>query len=123
MSIFRLLTVPTICFALVFFTYSAAAQTASVDATAAGQLFSKQCANCHGEGALGGERGPSLAMNPSLRNRSEKQMHDVILKGTDKGMPPFALQRPEIVSLLAFIRAPYGGQVGHPRARTLGEEP
>ena len=105
MSIKRTLPVVAISVAMLISALPAASQTEGATPAAAEQLFSKQCANCHGEGARGGERGPSLVMNPSLRNRSEKQLHDVIRKGTDKGMPPFALPEVQLDLLARWVRS------------------
>ena len=105
MSIKRTLPVAALSAAMLLSILPAASQTEGLTSAAAEQLFSKQCANCHGEGARGGERGPSLVMNPSLRNRSEKQLHDVIRKGTDKGMPPFALPEVQLDLLARLVRS------------------
>lgn len=74
-------------------------------AETAEQLFSRNCAGCHGEGATGTDRGPSFINSRSLRGRSEAQIHDVIRNGTPGGMPAFPLTEADLVPLARFVRA------------------
>ncbi len=79
-------------------------QGAAMNWTTAEQYFAKGCVVCHGEGAKGTERGPSLVMSRSLQNRSEKEIQEVIRNGTEGGMPPFALPEAQLQSLAQWIR-------------------
>ncbi len=71
----------------------------------ADRLFEELCLGCHGEGAKGTDRGPTLVNSRSLRSRSQKQIHDVIRNGTQGGMPPFALPEDRLQSLAAWVHA------------------
>lgn len=63
------------------------------------------CAGCHGEKANGGERGPALVDNRSLRSRSVKQIYDLIRTGTQGGMPPFALPDERLQTLATWVHS------------------
>ncbi|MGE0405548.1 MAG: PQQ-binding-like beta-propeller repeat protein, partial [Candidatus Korobacteraceae bacterium] len=69
------------------------------------QLFGTVCAGCHGTGANGGERGPSLVNSRSVRGRSEAQLQQLIREGTSGGMPPFALPQEQLQALAQWIRS------------------
>ena len=69
------------------------------------EQYSKLCAPCHGDGATGGERGPALLDNRSLRSRTEKQIHDVIQNGKSGGMPAFALPEDQLQPLAHWVRS------------------
>src|SRR3954452_3320063 len=76
--------------------------------TAAAQVpgqFGRLCGQCHGDRATGTERGPALVNSRSLRNKSEKQIHDVIRDGTPNGMPPFALPEDQLQPLAHWVRS------------------
>src|SRR5438477_7813517 len=78
--------------AMLLLTLQAASQVSSPTTPAAAeQQFAKLCAGCHGEGAVGTDRGPALANNRAVRSRPENQVRDLIQKGTPRGMPPFPL--------------------------------
>lgn len=84
----------------------AAAQAAgTTDFDAAEKQFARLCSGCHGTGAAGGDRAPSLARNRALRSRSESQIADLIHKGTGGGMPGFALPDAELRLLATWIRS------------------
>lgn len=77
----------------------------SQDIAAGGKIYSSQCQLCHGQN---GEQvnGVDLRRGRFKRSVSDEDIAAVITSGVaSAGMPPFALQRSEIVSLLAFIRA------------------
>lgn len=68
--------------------------------------YTNNCASCHGTDLSGG-RGPSLFAANLLAENSDKDLHDVILKGIpDGGMPSFQgkLADDQIGRLLAYIR-------------------
>jgi len=69
------------------------------------QQFARLCGPCHGDRATGTDRGPALANSRSLRNRSEKQIHDIIRNGTPAGMPPFALPEEQLQLLARWVRS------------------
>jgi PQQ-dependent dehydrogenase (methanol/ethanol family) len=69
------------------------------------QQFARLCGVCHGDRAAGTDRGPALVNSRSLRNRSEKQIHDLIRNGTPGGMPPFALPEDQLQSLAHWVRS------------------
>ena len=94
--------------ALIGFCPPALAQSGP-DWTAAEQQFATVCATCHGTGARGAERGPSLVLSQTLRNRSETEIRDLIRNGTPGGMPPFALPENQLETLarwIHFLNAP-----------------
>jgi len=70
-----------------------------------GQEYEKLCAGCHGEAALGTDRGPALVNVRSLRRRSEAQVRDLIRNGTAGGMPAFPLREDQLASLARLIRS------------------
>src|SRR5258708_2845967 len=67
--------------------------------------YAKLCAACHGPAATGAERGPALLDNGSVRGRSEKQIHDLIQRGTAAGMPAFALPEDQLEALARWVRS------------------
>jgi len=69
------------------------------------QLFNMRCSGCHGTGATGGERGPALVNNRSIRNRSETQILDLIRNGTTGGMPGFPLPEAQLKALAQWVRS------------------
>src|SRR3954453_8942243 len=69
------------------------------------EQYARLCASCHGVAATGSERGPSLLDNRSLRSRSEKQIHDLIRRGTAGGMPAFALPEEQLQPLAQWVRS------------------
>jgi PQQ-dependent dehydrogenase (methanol/ethanol family) len=74
-------------------------------AAAQHQQFERLCASCHGPGGSGTDRGPALSGKQSLATRPEKEIEDVIRKGTERGMPPFRLPEAELQSLARYIRS------------------
>ena len=104
-------------FCLVFFTLSAfaqsgqnskasnpfAGQTTAIDA---GQKrFREGCAACHGANAEGG-RGPNLAENQDLKQKTDEQLFKIIRYGIPKaGMPASALPDDSVWELATFVRS------------------
>src|SRR5262245_46794557 len=69
------------------------------------QVFTQQCALCHGADAAGTDRGPELARSRRLRTRSAADIQSTIKNGTPGGMPAFALPESELAALAAMIRS------------------
>ena len=94
--------------ALIFLALSASpglAQTAP-NFTAAQKQFDTTCAGCHGEGAAGGDRAPSLINNITLRPMNQAQIHDLIKSGTPGGMPAFNnLPENQLQELAGWLRS------------------
>ncbi len=67
------------------------------------ELFSRRCAGCHGEGATGTDRGPSLRDNRTLRSSSQDQIENLIRNGTRGGMPAFPLPPAELKALSGMV--------------------
>jgi PQQ-dependent dehydrogenase (methanol/ethanol family) len=88
-------------------TATAAAQTAARTAIPVPR-FGKLCAACHGDTATGTDRGPALVDSRSLRNRSEREIHDVIQKGTPGGMPAFSLPESQLKLLASWVHSVNG---------------
>jgi PQQ-dependent dehydrogenase (methanol/ethanol family) len=83
----------------------ALAQSAPPDAA---KLFAQRCAVCHGDDASGSDRAPALSRNRQLGVRTVREIHDIILKGTAGGMPPFALPEEQLQALAGFVRSMNG---------------
>ncbi len=88
--------------ALCCFGAPAAAQNAALQQAPPGQ-FIALCAACHGEQALGTDRGPSLVNSRELRSRSTDDIRGIIRNGTQGGMPPFALPDDQIDAISVWI--------------------
>ncbi|MDQ6708353.1 MAG: PQQ-binding-like beta-propeller repeat protein, partial [Acidobacteriota bacterium] len=69
------------------------------------QSFVKLCAGCHGEGATGTDRGPTLVDSRTLRARSEVEIRDLIRKGTQGGMPAFSLPDEQLQPLARWVHS------------------
>jgi glucose/arabinose dehydrogenase len=69
------------------------------------QTYEKTCQGCHGTDLAGG-RGPSLFSETLLNENSDAQLHDIIVNGTQNGMPSFKGQLDDatIYSVLAYLR-------------------
>jgi PQQ-dependent dehydrogenase (methanol/ethanol family) len=81
------------------------AQTAP-NFAAAQKQFDTTCAGCHGEGAAGGDRAPSLINNITLRPMTQAQIHDLIKSGTPGGMPAFSnLPENQLQELASWLRS------------------
>jgi mono/diheme cytochrome c family protein len=77
------------------------------EAAAGGALFLQNCAFCHGRDAMGGETGPDLTQSKLVsEDKDGSQIMGVVREGRiEKKMPAFQFSNPELVSLVAFIRA------------------
>ena len=67
--------------------------------------YRKFCAACHGDNAIGTDRGPSLIDTRSLRSRSESAIQNLIRNGTSGGMPAFALPPADLDLLARTVRS------------------
>ena len=67
--------------------------------------YGKQCAACHGDRAMGTDRGPTLIGSRSLRSQPEARISGIIRNGTRGGMPAFALADGELNELAKAIRS------------------
>ena len=77
------------------------------DAAAAGRLlFEDHCAECHGEHALGGEKGPSLRA-PEVQNAEPGAIFWVLSNGVvRKGMPVWSrLPEPQRWQLVRYVKS------------------
>jgi mono/diheme cytochrome c family protein len=97
-------------------------------ATARGkQIFSVNCAFCHGSGARGGEGGPNLLRSPFVLNDQKGELiATVVLTGrVEKGMPKFDLSSESIADIAAYLHSiPLGrgaGQALDPKAVLVGD--
>jgi mono/diheme cytochrome c family protein len=72
------------------------------------QIFSVNCAFCHGSGARGGEGGgPNLLRSPIVMNDQHGELIAAIVSNgrIDKGMPKFNLPMVSISSIAAFLHS------------------
>ena len=69
------------------------------------RTFASACAPCHGQGAAGGDRGPTLVNNRRLRAMSHADVEGIIRRGTPNGMPPSALPPAVLGDLTRYIRS------------------
>lgn len=79
-------------------------QYAQEDIARGAVLYGTQCNQCHGRD---GDQvsGVDLRRGQFRRAQSDEDLAQVITRGTPGGMPPFALQPPELAGIVAFIRA------------------
>jgi PQQ-dependent dehydrogenase (methanol/ethanol family) len=78
----------------------------TLQATAGGKIYAKQCSGCHGVDARGGEYGPPLAGNSELRDHSVSWLRALIRNGVPKsGMPAFHLPAGDLDALAALIHS------------------
>jgi PQQ-dependent dehydrogenase (methanol/ethanol family) len=70
------------------------------------QLFASHCGACHGEDAKGGARGPGLALNPRVAERSIDELTAYVRGGNPgAGMPSFAsLPASEMAVLTKYLK-------------------
>jgi mono/diheme cytochrome c family protein len=76
-------------------------------AQAGAVLFqTKGCAHCHGEGGVGGKKGPALTNLRKNKEWTAAKINGQIMNGGQK-MPAFSdsLSDPEIAQLVAYLRA------------------
>lgn len=71
------------------------------------QVFSVNCAFCHGSGARGGEGGPNLLRSPMVLNDQKGEVIAVAVQNgrPDKGMPKFDLEASAIADIAAFLHS------------------
>lgn len=77
------------------------------EAVAAGRiLFEQRCAECHGENAEGGKKGPSLRA-PEIQNTEPGAIFWILTNGiVRKGMPVWSkLPEPQRWQLVSFIKS------------------
>jgi mono/diheme cytochrome c family protein len=76
-------------------------------AAAGNALFQQNCAFCHGRDAMGGETGPDLTQSKLvLEDKDGSAISAVVHQGRlEKKMPAFQFSNPELMTLVAFIRA------------------
>jgi mono/diheme cytochrome c family protein len=80
------------------------AQPAAGDLARGGQLYTAECAICHGAGGAGGVGGP-LAGNANVSVRSDRELADLILGGhAAGGVPPWQGRAGDVVHLAALLR-------------------
>jgi putative heme-binding domain-containing protein len=81
------------------------AQYTQADIVAGYRVYSSQCTQCHGANG-DGISGVDLRRGVFRRAASDEDLAKVITSGVaGAGMPPFALQPPELTGIIAFIRA------------------
>ncbi len=77
----------------------------ATDAAQALHDFNGTCASCHGDGGGGGDRAPALGDNAHLRTLDAAGI-EAIIKGGQRGMPPFPnLPQAEVSRLAAWIHS------------------
>jgi mono/diheme cytochrome c family protein/small nuclear ribonucleoprotein (snRNP)-like protein len=71
------------------------------------QVFSVNCAFCHGSDGRGGEGGPNLLRSPMVLNDQKGEIiAAVVLNGrVEKGMPKFNLPRDSITDIAAYLHS------------------
>ena len=70
------------------------------------KIYAQRCGGCHGDDARGTDKAPGLAGNRRLRDRSVRELRDVIRKGVlGSGMPAFDLPAQELDALVALVRS------------------
>jgi PQQ-dependent dehydrogenase (methanol/ethanol family) len=81
-------------------------RAAQPDLSQGRKLFGENCSGCHGADALGTDRGPALAGNRSLTNRSVRRLQELIKLGIPaNGMPAFDLPDKDLAALAEFVRS------------------
>ena len=72
---------------------------------AGGESFQSGCGSCHGSKGQGG-RGPKLADNSRVREKSDKKIFDIIKFGVPGSvMPPSSLDETQVWQLVSFVRS------------------
>jgi cytochrome c oxidase cbb3-type subunit III len=71
------------------------------------QIYSANCAFCHGSDARGGEVGPNLLRSPIVLNDQKGEvLAAVVANGrVEKGMPKFNLSLEQIADIAAFVHS------------------
>ncbi len=82
------------------------AASAQSDVEAGRRQFNIQCAGCHGEDGLGGERAPAIGKGSRKRLQTDEAVRGIIARGIpDSGMPAFDIPAGELAALTAFVRS------------------
>jgi mono/diheme cytochrome c family protein/small nuclear ribonucleoprotein (snRNP)-like protein len=88
------------------------------------QVFSVNCAFCHGSDGRGGEGGPNLLRSPLVLNDQKGEIiAAVVLNGrVEKGMPKFNLPRDSIADIAAYLHSIKVGKMSNfnPRMVLVG---
>jgi putative heme-binding domain-containing protein len=87
------------------FVFFSAALLLPADAASTKQLFVQRCSVCHGADASGSDRGPALAGNRRMRQRSVADIAGIIHNGTPGGMPAFPLPDDQLSPLADYVRS------------------
>jgi PQQ-dependent dehydrogenase (methanol/ethanol family) len=84
------------------------------------QLFHDHCASCHGTDARGTAKGPGLAENPRVAQRSAEQLGAFLARGDiGAGMPSFAdLSGKDLMALAKYLRVLNMGTIAGPTPAT-----
>lgn len=85
------------------------------------QLFTANCAACHGLDGRGSDRAPDIVTNLQIQKLSESEIVEIVSGGRPAaGMPGFqSLGKPAIASVVAYLR----GLQGNNRAAALAGNP
>jgi cytochrome c oxidase cbb3-type subunit 3 len=77
---------------------------------AGAQVFSSNCAGCHGADGRGAERGPSIATMPSVISKSDDDLLGIVTKGVPgTGMPSFSsLDEVSRMAVVQYLRTLQG---------------
>jgi putative heme-binding domain-containing protein len=75
------------------------------DAASTKLLFTQKCSVCHGADASGSDRGPALAGNRRMRQRSVSDIAAIIRGGTPGGMPAFPLPDDQLSPLADYVHS------------------
>lgn len=76
------------------------------------QLFSSNCAACHGLDGRGGEHAPNIATDPNVQRMTDREITGIVRYGIKgAGMPAFqtSMQREQITAVVKYLRSMGGG--------------
>ena len=91
------------------------------------QIFSVNCAFCHGSDARGGEGGPNLLRSPFVLNDQKGDLIAAVVRAgrMEKGMPKFDLSTDSIADIAAYLHSIPLGRGGEqaldPKAILVGD--
>ena len=88
------------------------------------QIFTANCAGCHGLDGRGGERAPSIVSSAKVRRGSDSQLSNIVSNGIPgTGMPAFrALPPAQVMALVGYLRT-LQGSLGNLVNATLPGDP
>ncbi len=93
------------CMAILAGSATAGAQARGGRAPEGAQRYMMYCAGCHGADGKGGERAPAMAMELSVRVRTDAELSRIVHDGTDAGMPPFGqIGDANIQAIIRYLR-------------------